>query len=172
MTLTPATLSLLTPWSALTSRFAIPPAEPDDLHRPLNIAANRVSDTLCQREQRYVGAAHLPLRPQTDHPGTQQDFRAPCGQYVELHEFVSHTAIVENNGSATPWRLRRSRISNKQFTSGSAGRRSHQDSYGRCWPIGANPRIRRKELARTTYALFLSVMVEPSHPGEGSAFRG
>ena len=37
-------------------RFAIPPAKPEDVHRPLNIAASRLSDILCHREQRYVGA--------------------------------------------------------------------------------------------------------------------
>jgi len=37
-------------------RFAIPSANPADLHRPLNIAASRLSDILCHREQRYVGA--------------------------------------------------------------------------------------------------------------------
>jgi hypothetical protein len=37
-------------------RFAIPPAKHEDLHRPLNIAASRLSDILCHREQRYVGA--------------------------------------------------------------------------------------------------------------------
>jgi hypothetical protein len=36
-------------------RFAIPPAKPEDVHRPLNIAASRLSDILCHREQRYVG---------------------------------------------------------------------------------------------------------------------
>lgn len=37
-------------------RFAIAPARPDDLHRPLNLALDRLRDVLCKREQRYVGA--------------------------------------------------------------------------------------------------------------------
>jgi hypothetical protein len=37
-------------------RFAIPPTKSEDLHRPLNITARHLSDILCHREQRYVGA--------------------------------------------------------------------------------------------------------------------
>ena len=29
---------------------------PEDVHRPLNIAASGFSDIVCHREQRYVGA--------------------------------------------------------------------------------------------------------------------
>lgn len=37
-------------------RFAVRAAKPDDLHRKLGITASRISDILCHREQRYVGA--------------------------------------------------------------------------------------------------------------------
>jgi hypothetical protein len=37
------------------ARFAVVPARPDDLHRPLNLEAGRLGDILCWREQRYVG---------------------------------------------------------------------------------------------------------------------
>src|SRR3954454_3494062 len=37
------------------ARFAVAPACPKDRHRPLNIAADRLRDILCHREQRYVG---------------------------------------------------------------------------------------------------------------------
>ena len=36
-------------------RFAIRAAKPDNLHRVLNIPPGRLNDTLCHREQRYVG---------------------------------------------------------------------------------------------------------------------
>ena len=36
-------------------RFAIVPARSDDLHRPLNLAPDRLREILCKREQRYVG---------------------------------------------------------------------------------------------------------------------
>jgi len=37
------------------ARFAVCPARPQDLHRPLNMAPDRLRDILCRREQRYVG---------------------------------------------------------------------------------------------------------------------
>lgn len=36
-------------------RFAKVPTRPDDLHRALNVAPDRLRDVLCKREQRYVG---------------------------------------------------------------------------------------------------------------------
>ena len=41
---------------SFNERFAVRAAKPDDLHRKLGIAASRISDILCHREQRYVGA--------------------------------------------------------------------------------------------------------------------
>ena len=38
------------------ARFAIVPARPDDLHRPLNLVPDRLAEILCKREQRYVGS--------------------------------------------------------------------------------------------------------------------
>ena len=37
------------------ARFAVVPARPDDRHRPLNMAPERLRAILCRREQRYVG---------------------------------------------------------------------------------------------------------------------
>ena len=37
------------------ARFAVAPARPNDLHRPLNIPPERLRMILCRREQRYVG---------------------------------------------------------------------------------------------------------------------
>lgn len=37
-------------------RFSVRAAKPEDLHRTLNLAASRLQDILCHREQRYVGA--------------------------------------------------------------------------------------------------------------------
>lgn len=35
-------------------RFALTATKPEDLHRPLNVKANRLTDILCHREQRHV----------------------------------------------------------------------------------------------------------------------
>ncbi|MBB5696619.1 hypothetical protein [Muricoccus pecuniae] len=37
------------------TRFALPPARPANLHRPLKIPLSRLRDILCRREFRYVG---------------------------------------------------------------------------------------------------------------------
>jgi hypothetical protein len=37
-------------------RFVVSAAKPEDLHRTLNLPASRLTDILCHREQRYVGA--------------------------------------------------------------------------------------------------------------------
>ncbi|MDQ0558230.1 hypothetical protein QO004_000003 [Rhizobium mesoamericanum] len=37
-------------------RFALVPARSGDLHRPMNLAPDRLKEILCKREQRYVGA--------------------------------------------------------------------------------------------------------------------
>ena len=36
-------------------RFAVPPARPGDLHRPLKVTLSRLNDILCRREMRHVG---------------------------------------------------------------------------------------------------------------------
>jgi hypothetical protein len=38
------------------ARFAVAPARSGDLHRPVNLAPDRLKEILCKREQRYVGA--------------------------------------------------------------------------------------------------------------------
>ncbi|MCU1250307.1 MAG: Integrase catalytic region, partial [Edaphobacter sp.] len=37
-------------------RFSIPSARPEDLHRPLSIPVEKLTDILCHREQRHVGS--------------------------------------------------------------------------------------------------------------------
>ena len=42
--------------AAYNARFAIKPTRAQDLHRPMNLAPDRLSEILCKREQRYGGA--------------------------------------------------------------------------------------------------------------------
>jgi transposase len=102
-------------------RFAIVAAKPENLHRAVRLPASQLTDILCHREQRYVGAQL------TFHYDRKQIIleRSPAsedlaGKYVELYDYadrplevrwkdvvlpyrtfskdqrVSHTAIVEN----------------------------------------------------------------------------
>jgi transposase len=87
-------------------RFAIPPTKPKDLHRPLNITARRLSDILCHREQRHVGAQL------TFHYDRKQIILERSevsenlgGQYVELYDFADRPLEVRWKGLLLPYRV-------------------------------------------------------------------
>ena len=88
-------------------RFAVRAARPENLHRPLNVAADRLNDILCHREQRYVSAQlTLSLRPQADHPGAQTKSRKNSrGKYVELYDFPDGPLEVRWKGHSLPYRV-------------------------------------------------------------------
>jgi transposase len=103
------------------ARFAVAPARPDDRHRPLNVAPDRLREILCRRERRHVGREltlsydrlRIMLEPNDTTIGL-------AGEYVDTYAFadgglelrwrglplpykafdkdqrVSHAAIVEN----------------------------------------------------------------------------
>jgi len=103
------------------ARFAVSPARPDDLHRPLNVAPDRLRDILCWRERRHVGR-QLTLCYERKRIMLEETelTRGLVDQYVDTYAFadgrlevrwkgislpytafdkdqrVSHTAIVEN----------------------------------------------------------------------------
>jgi hypothetical protein len=87
-------------------RFAIPPARSEDLHRPLNIAASRLRDILCHREQRYVGA-------QLSFHYDRKQIILECsdvsenlgGQYVELYDFIDRPMEVRWKRVSLPYRV-------------------------------------------------------------------
>jgi len=41
---------------AHNERFAITPIRTEDMHRPLSVPVDKLTDILCHREQRYVGS--------------------------------------------------------------------------------------------------------------------
>jgi hypothetical protein len=90
----------------LNGRFAVVPVKPDDLHRKVHLPTSRFTDILCHREQRYLScAAHLPLRPQADHPGTQQDIGELAGKYVDLYDYKDGKLEVRWKGISLPYRV-------------------------------------------------------------------
>lgn len=102
-------------------RFALHATKPENLHRPLNVRTNRLSDILCHREQRYV-SHQLTLSYDRKQIILERSelTEGLGGKYVDLYEFpdgrlevrsqdrllpyrvfskdqrVSHTAVVEN----------------------------------------------------------------------------
>ena len=87
-------------------RFAVVPANPVDLHRPLQITANRLSDILCHREQRYVGAQltfHYDRR-QIILEQTELS-KGLAGRYVEVYDFSDKPLEVRWQGHLLPYRV-------------------------------------------------------------------
>ena len=87
-------------------RFSIRAARPEDLHRPLNLAASRLQDILCHREQRYIGAQltfhydrKLIILEQTEIS------KGLVGRYVELYDFFDRPLEVRWKGVALPYRI-------------------------------------------------------------------
>jgi len=111
-------------------KFAKVPTRPDNLHRALNVAPDRLRDVLCKREQRYVGQ-QLSFSYERKQIILEKN-GISCGlvgKYVDIHEFangqlevrwkacslpytvfdkeqrVTHTAITENKrlGEVLSW---------------------------------------------------------------------
>ncbi|GAA2821676.1 hypothetical protein EDC40_10335 [Aminobacter aminovorans] len=111
-------------------KFAKVPARPDNLHRVLNVAPDRLRDVLCKREQRHVGQ-QLSFSYERKQIMLEKN-ELSCelvGKYVDIYEFadahvdvrwkacslpytvfdkeqrITHTAITENKrlGEVLSW---------------------------------------------------------------------
>jgi hypothetical protein len=87
-------------------RLAIHAAKPENLHRPLNVAASRLNDILCHREQRYVG------QQLTFHYDRKQIIlerneisESLAGKYVELYDYIDRPLEVRSHGVSLPYRV-------------------------------------------------------------------
>lgn len=87
-------------------KFAILPANPHDLHRPLQITANRLKDILCHREQRYVGT-QLTFHYRRKQMILEQTEIAKglVGRYVEIYDFFEAPLEVRWQGHSLPYRV-------------------------------------------------------------------
>jgi hypothetical protein len=87
-------------------RFAIVPARPDDLHRPLNLAPDRLTEILCKREQRYVGA-QLTFSFERQRIMLQETevTRGLVGRYVETYAYADGRLDVRWKGHSLPYRV-------------------------------------------------------------------
>lgn len=88
------------------TRFAVAPARPDDLHRPMNLPPDRLAEILCKREQRYVGAQltfsferKLIMLEETDIT------RGLAGRYVETYAYADGRLDVRWKGHSLPYRV-------------------------------------------------------------------
>lgn len=92
--------------ASFNERFAVRAARADDLHRKLGIAASRISDILCHREQRYVGA-QLTLSYDRKQIILERNEVSEelGGQYVELYDFPDRPLEVRWKGHSLPYRI-------------------------------------------------------------------
>jgi transposase len=88
------------------ARFAMPAQKPENLHRSLHLKAGQLTDVLCHREQRYVGA-QLTLsydRKQIILERSELSEKL-AGQYVELYDFADRPLEVRWKGHSLPYRV-------------------------------------------------------------------
>lgn len=84
-------------------RFAKPAARPDNLHRALNVAPDRLAEIFCLRNKRYV-SKDLTLK--YDHKRIRLEVndltRGLVGKYADTYEFPDGRIQVRHNGIALP----------------------------------------------------------------------
>ena len=87
-------------------QFAITPARSDDLHRPLNLAPDRLRDVLCKREQRYVGAQlTFSYERQRIMLEETEVTRGLVGRYVETYALADGRLDVRWKGHSLPYQV-------------------------------------------------------------------
>lgn len=86
------------------ARFAVTPARPDDLHRPLNLTPDRLQEILCKREQRYVGS-QLTFSFERKRIMLEETevTRGLVGRYVETYAYADGRLDVRWKGHSLPY---------------------------------------------------------------------
>ncbi|CVI63241.1 ISNCY family transposase (plasmid) [Agrobacterium leguminum] len=87
-------------------RFAIVPARSEDLHRPMNLAPDRLQEILCKREQRYVGS-QLTFSYERKRIMLEETevTRSLAGRYVETYAYADGRLDVRWKGCSLPYRV-------------------------------------------------------------------
>ncbi|WP_373568574.1 hypothetical protein [Paracoccus actinidiae] len=87
-------------------RFACLPARPDDLHRPLNVPAPRLSEILCIRDQRRLsGNLVVQFERRKFILNDSEHARSAIGQYVETYAFADRPLEIRWKGILLPYRV-------------------------------------------------------------------
>jgi transposase len=86
------------------ARFAVTPARSDDLHRPMNLAPDRLTEILCKREQRYVGSQLTFSFERKRIMLEETDVtRGLVGRYVETYAYADGRLDVRWKGHSLPY---------------------------------------------------------------------
>ncbi|MBW8791717.1 MAG: ISNCY family transposase, partial [Rhizobium leguminosarum] len=88
------------------ARFALAPARSGDLHRPMNLAPDRLKEILCKREQRYVGA-QLTFSFERKRIMLEENevTRGLAGRYVETYAYADGRLDVRWKGYSLPYKV-------------------------------------------------------------------
>ncbi|NSZ87917.1 ISNCY family transposase (plasmid) [Agrobacterium tumefaciens] len=86
------------------ARFAVCPARSEDLHRPMNLASDRLKEILCKREQRYVGS-QLTFSYERQRIMLEESdvTRGLVGKYVETYAYADGRMDVRWKGHYLPY---------------------------------------------------------------------
>lgn len=88
------------------ARFAVTPARSEDLHRPLNLAPDRLTEILCKREQRYVGSQlTFSFERQRIMLEETDVTRGLVGRYVETYAYADGRLDVRWKGHCLPYQV-------------------------------------------------------------------
>lgn len=88
------------------AKFARPPARPDNLHRPLNIAPDRLREVLCLRDQRRLAKSLTITYDRKKLIVEDNDLaRRAAGNYVDIFELADGRLQVRYKGMALPFRV-------------------------------------------------------------------
>jgi hypothetical protein len=87
-------------------RFAVTPVRYEDMHRPLLVSKDKLTDILCHREQRYV-SSQLTLsydrkRIILERNAMSEDLG---GKYVDVYDFPDGRVEVQSKGLLLPYRV-------------------------------------------------------------------
>ncbi|WP_159949175.1 ISNCY family transposase [Rhizobium sp. 18065] len=90
--------------SRYNTRFSVVPARSDDLHRPLNLAPDRLTEILCKREQRYVGTQlTFSFERKRIMLKETEVTRGLVGRYVETYAYADGRLDVRWKGYSLPY---------------------------------------------------------------------
>ncbi|QFI70751.1 ISNCY family transposase [Sinorhizobium alkalisoli] len=88
------------------ARFSVAPARSDDLHRPINLAPDRLKEILCKREQRYVGSQlTFSFERQRIMLEETEVTRGLAGRYVETYAYADGHLDVRWKGHSLSYRV-------------------------------------------------------------------
>jgi hypothetical protein len=134
------------------ARFAVAPARPEDRHRPLTVAPDRLRQILCRRERRHVSRAltlsYDRLRIMLERNDTTVGL---AGEYVDTYAFADGGLELRWRGLPLPYRAfdkdqRVSPCRDRREQAAGRGPGLHQEPAGRAAAAAGDEQQREERL--------------------------